>query len=192
MDHSSRCRSSTPRIRSRRNTTSASIACRSTTRTRPDCTGRFRKAAAFTTTKPSVSNQPLPVTVFLGGPPALILAAIAPLPEDVPELVLASLLAGQKLKMTRNPLGADDIVSQRKRSLRLSDMRRRTNDDRKDHSAITTVTTRCVTIIRSSMSTRSFIVAMRSIRRLSSASRGRKISSSATTCRSCCRRCFRS
>jgi len=51
-------------------------------------------------------GQPLPVTVFLGGPPALILAAIAPLPEDVPELVLASLLAGEKLKMTRNPLGA--------------------------------------------------------------------------------------
>jgi UbiD family decarboxylase len=49
-------------------------------------------------------NQPLPVTVFLGGPPALILAAIAPLPEDVPELVLASLLAGEKLKMTANPL----------------------------------------------------------------------------------------
>jgi 4-hydroxybenzoate decarboxylase subunit C len=51
-------------------------------------------------------DQPLPVTVFLGGPPALILAAIAPLPEDVPELVLASLLSGQRLKMTRNPLGS--------------------------------------------------------------------------------------
>jgi 4-hydroxybenzoate decarboxylase subunit C len=50
-------------------------------------------------------NQSLPVTVFLGGPPALILAAIAPLPEDVPELVLASLLAGEKLKLTQNPLG---------------------------------------------------------------------------------------
>src|SRR5436309_3283877 len=50
-------------------------------------------------------NQSLPVTVFLGGPPALILAAIAPLPEDVPELVLASLLAGEKLKLTKNPLG---------------------------------------------------------------------------------------
>jgi 4-hydroxybenzoate decarboxylase subunit C len=49
-------------------------------------------------------NQPLPVTIFLGGPPALILAAIAPLPEDVPELVLASLLAGQKLGMAKNPL----------------------------------------------------------------------------------------
>src|SRR5215203_6980740 len=50
-------------------------------------------------------GQSLPVSVFLGGPPALILAAIAPLPEDVPELVLASLLAGQKLKMTKDPLG---------------------------------------------------------------------------------------
>lgn len=49
-------------------------------------------------------GQPLPVTVFLGGPPALILAAIAPLPEDVPELVLASLLAGEKIRMSRNPL----------------------------------------------------------------------------------------
>ena len=35
------------------------------------------------------------MTVFLGGPPALILAAIAPLPENVPELMLASLIAGR-------------------------------------------------------------------------------------------------
>ena len=42
-------------------------------------------------------NQALPVTVFLGGPPALILSAVAPLPENVPELMLASLIAGQRL-----------------------------------------------------------------------------------------------
>jgi UbiD family decarboxylase len=42
-------------------------------------------------------GQSLPVTVFLGGPPALILSAIAPLPENVPELMLASLIAGQRL-----------------------------------------------------------------------------------------------
>src|SRR5437899_813163 len=29
-------------------------------------------------------NKGLPVSVFLGGPPAMILAAVAPLPEDVP------------------------------------------------------------------------------------------------------------
>src|SRR5215210_5916070 len=49
-------------------------------------------------------NRALPVTMFLGGPPALILAAIAPLPEDVPELVLASVMAGAKVKMAKNPL----------------------------------------------------------------------------------------
>jgi 4-hydroxybenzoate decarboxylase subunit C len=49
-------------------------------------------------------NQPLPVTMFLGGPPALILSAIAPLPEDVPELVLASVLAGEKVRVADNPL----------------------------------------------------------------------------------------
>ena len=44
-------------------------------------------------------NQALPATVFLGGPPALILSAIAPLPENVPELMLASLIAGERLKV---------------------------------------------------------------------------------------------
>ncbi len=45
----------------------------------------------------------LPVTVFLGGPPALILAAIAPLPENIPELALASLLAGSRLGVCPGP-----------------------------------------------------------------------------------------
>src|SRR3954454_6588949 len=48
-------------------------------------------------------HQPLPVTVFLGGPPALILSAIAPLPENVPELMLASLIAGERLAQTLGP-----------------------------------------------------------------------------------------
>ncbi|MFT3745227.1 MAG: UbiD family decarboxylase [Pyrinomonadaceae bacterium] len=50
-------------------------------------------------------NKPLPVTIFLGGPPAMILSAIAPLPEDVPELMLASLLNDGKISTTKNPLG---------------------------------------------------------------------------------------
>jgi UbiD family decarboxylase len=44
-------------------------------------------------------GRALPATVFLGGPPALTLAAVAPLPENVPELLLASLIAGSKLPM---------------------------------------------------------------------------------------------
>lgn len=43
-------------------------------------------------------NQKLPVTIFIGGPPALTLSAIAPLPENVPELIFASLIQGSKLK----------------------------------------------------------------------------------------------
>src|SRR6188508_1170569 len=40
-------------------------------------------------------GQQLPATVFLGGPPGLTLSAIAPLPENLPELLLASLVAGE-------------------------------------------------------------------------------------------------
>jgi 3-polyprenyl-4-hydroxybenzoate decarboxylase len=43
--------------------------------------------------------------VFLGGPPALILAAVAPLPENVPELMLASLIAGHRLPQCEAPFG---------------------------------------------------------------------------------------
>jgi hypothetical protein len=67
--------------------------------------GGFHYAAA------EARNEPLPVTVFLGGPPALILAAIAPLPENVPELMLASLIAGERLRLIegldQHPLVAD-------------------------------------------------------------------------------------
>jgi menaquinone biosynthesis decarboxylase len=49
-------------------------------------------------------GEALPVNVNIGGAPALILAAIAPLPEDVPELMLASLLAGGKIETVKNPL----------------------------------------------------------------------------------------
>jgi UbiD family decarboxylase len=48
-------------------------------------------------------NQPLPVTLMIGGPPALILSAIAPLPEDIPELLLASLVLGERLEMGKVP-----------------------------------------------------------------------------------------
>jgi len=67
--------------------------------------GGFHYAAA------EARGERLPVTVFLGGPPALMLAAIAPLPENVPELMLASLIAGPRLRRVPgigpHPLMAD-------------------------------------------------------------------------------------
>ncbi|MBM3791472.1 MAG: UbiD family decarboxylase, partial [Acidobacteria bacterium] len=48
-------------------------------------------------------GQALPANIFLGGPPALILSAIAPLPENVPELVFASFLMGSRLPVIDDP-----------------------------------------------------------------------------------------
>lgn len=56
-------------------------------------------------------NQPLPMTLYIGGPPALMLSAIAPLPEDIPELMLTSLLIGKKLEMTPDPNGGHRLVA---------------------------------------------------------------------------------
>lgn len=56
-------------------------------------------------------GEDLPAVVYTGGPPALVLSAIAPLPENVPELILASLLTGERLRMTDNPAGPNDLVA---------------------------------------------------------------------------------
>ena len=57
-------------------------------------------------------NQELPMTLFIGGPPALMMAAIAPLPENIPELLLASLLLGKKLPLAADPLGGHPLIAQ--------------------------------------------------------------------------------
>lgn len=56
-------------------------------------------------------NMALPLTLYIGGPPALMLSAIAPLPEDIPELMLTSMVMGRKLKMVQDPLGGHDLVA---------------------------------------------------------------------------------
>ncbi len=48
-------------------------------------------------------KRDLPMTLFLGGPPALIIAAIAPLPEMIPELLFASFLMNKKLSRVEVP-----------------------------------------------------------------------------------------
>ncbi len=45
----------------------------------------------------------LPAHVYVGGPPAMTLAAIAPMPEELSELIIASLLLGERLRIHRNP-----------------------------------------------------------------------------------------
>ncbi|MCB2155663.1 UbiD family decarboxylase [bacterium] len=59
------------------------------------------KGGGFHYSEAEAQNESLPVTIFAGGPPALILGAIAPLPEGIPELLLSSLLLGRKLPVVR-------------------------------------------------------------------------------------------
>ncbi|MPY89335.1 MAG: UbiD family decarboxylase [Luteitalea sp.] len=59
------------------------------------------KGGGFHYAMAEARGEALPVTAFLGGPPALVLAAVAPLPENVPELLLGSLIAGQRLDVVR-------------------------------------------------------------------------------------------
>jgi UbiD family decarboxylase len=72
---------------------------------------QIAKGGGFHHARAEARGNDLPVTVFLGGPPALILSAIAPLPENVPELVLASLLAGGKIRRCPGP-GAHELVAE--------------------------------------------------------------------------------
>ncbi|SLM27400.1 3-polyprenyl-4-hydroxybenzoate decarboxylase and related decarboxylases, VdcC [Desulfamplus magnetovallimortis] len=53
-------------------------------------------------------NLPLPVTIFVGGPPAHTLAAVMPLPEGMPEVLFAGALAGRSFRYT---LMGDAIIS---------------------------------------------------------------------------------
>jgi len=55
---------------------------------------------------------PLPVAVFIGGPPALILSAITPLPENLSELLIAGLLQGEKIKLTKTKLHPYPLISE--------------------------------------------------------------------------------
>ncbi len=73
---------------------------------------QIHKGGGFHYHEAEKRNQALPVTVFLGGPPALIASAIAPAPEHLPEMMLASLILGQKLPMAVNPHGGHRLVAE--------------------------------------------------------------------------------
>lgn len=49
-------------------------------------------------------GEPLRVAVFVGGPPAMTVAAVMPLPEGLPEIAFAGLLNRRSARMIRGPL----------------------------------------------------------------------------------------
>lgn len=73
---------------------------------------QIHRGAGFHLSIAEERGQNLPANLHLGGPPALILSAIAPLPENVPELLLASLMTGGRLAMCENPAGPLPVVSE--------------------------------------------------------------------------------
>ncbi len=64
---------------------------------------QIHRGGGFHYHEAELRGMPLPVNLFLGGPPSLMLSAIAPLPEQVSEFVLASLLQGRRLELISNP-----------------------------------------------------------------------------------------
>jgi 4-hydroxy-3-polyprenylbenzoate decarboxylase len=50
-------------------------------------------------------GQPLKVNVFVGGPPAMTLAAVMPLPEGIAELLFAGAMGGRRVGMAPGPNG---------------------------------------------------------------------------------------
>ncbi|MGB1206003.1 MAG: UbiD family decarboxylase [Chitinophagales bacterium] len=50
--------------------------------------------------KANARNQPLKVSIFVGGPPANTLAAVMPLPEGLPEVAFAGALSGRNFRYT--------------------------------------------------------------------------------------------
>jgi len=62
-------------------------------------------------------GERLPVNIFVGGPPALTLSAVMPLPEGLPELAFAGAIGGRRLPLVRAanglpmPADCDFVIS---------------------------------------------------------------------------------
>nr|WP_245339374.1 UbiD family decarboxylase [Paenibacillus shirakamiensis] len=73
---------------------------------------QIQKGGGFHYHEAEKLNQALPVSIFIGGPPALIAGAIAPVPEHLSELLVTSFILGEKLPMADNPMGGHRIPAE--------------------------------------------------------------------------------
>ena len=55
------------------------------------------------------AGKPLPVSIFIGGAPAMTLAAVMPLPEGMSELIVAGILGQHRIPMTLSPLPGERV-----------------------------------------------------------------------------------
>jgi UbiD family decarboxylase len=77
------------------------------------------KGAGLYHQEAELRGEALPVSVFIGGPPALIAAASTPGPATrLPDLVFASLVLGGRLPMVKDPLGGHSIPAEAEFAIR--------------------------------------------------------------------------
>ncbi len=69
------------------------------------------KGGGFHLKRAEEQGKALPVVIHVGGPPALILSAIAPLPENVPELLLTSLMMRKRVPLATHRSSPLPIVA---------------------------------------------------------------------------------
>jgi UbiD family decarboxylase len=70
------------------------------------------KGGGFHYYRAELASCPLPVSIFIGGPPALILSAICPLPENVYELLLTGILQGSRLSVGKGKNHPNPLISE--------------------------------------------------------------------------------
>ncbi|MEI7012090.1 UbiD family decarboxylase [Leptospira licerasiae] len=71
----------------------------------PKLTGmhiQIHRGGGFHYSEAEAEGNALPAHIYVGGPPALTISAVAPLPEEISEFLLASLLLGERLKVIKN------------------------------------------------------------------------------------------
>ena len=73
---------------------------------------QIQKGGGFHFNQAEQQNRPLPVNIFIGGAPALILSAITPLPENIPEILIAGLMQGQKIRVAQTPSSPYPLLSE--------------------------------------------------------------------------------
>ncbi|TGL46400.1 UbiD family decarboxylase [Leptospira wolffii] len=71
----------------------------------PELTGmhiQIHRGGGFHYSEAEAKGLALPAHIYVGGPPALTISAVAPLPEEISEFLLASLLLGERLRIFKN------------------------------------------------------------------------------------------
>jgi len=74
------------------------------------------------------SGKPFRVSIFLGGSPAMTLAAVMPLPEGMSELTFAGALAGHRIPMVKRSAGFSSVSNDRSNNVQANGSKQQTEN----------------------------------------------------------------